>query len=165
MLLAAVQLQLRQVTTGKRQQGYQSIYIYILFRVRASPAPKTHWQHLAALVDFNSTRLRRAGNCTIVNRQTAMADPKTLMEQLRLFAESPDAFQFDEAQKQDLFRLSRQAAAALESSFETLQRLVYSVRTAPSHSSSDLGPNTDISQSHCPLWSLEYVKIAVSSPQ
>ncbi|KAG6368470.1 hypothetical protein INS49_002677 [Diaporthe citri] len=55
-----------------------------------------------------------------------MADPITLVEQLRLLVESPDAFQADEAQKQELLKLSRQAAAALESPFETLQRLVYS---------------------------------------
>lgn len=55
-----------------------------------------------------------------------MADPKTLVEQLRLLVESPDAFQADEAQKQELLKLSRQAAAVLESPFETLQRLVYS---------------------------------------
>lgn len=58
-----------------------------------------------------------------------MADPKTLMEQLKLFLESPDALEADEAQKQELLRLSRKTAAALESPFETLQKLVYSVRT------------------------------------
>lgn len=59
-----------------------------------------------------------------------MADPKTLLEQLRLLVDHPDAFQVDEAQKQELLKLSRQAASALESPFETLQRLVYSVRTS-----------------------------------
>lgn len=61
-----------------------------------------------------------------------MADPKTLTEQLKLLIENPDAFGADEAQKQELLRLSRQTAAALESPFETLQKLVYSVRTSPS---------------------------------
>lgn len=93
-----------------------------------------------------------------------MADPKTLVEQLKLFVESPDAFQADEAQKQELLKLSRQAAAALESPFETLQRLVYSVRTASLRSPTAAWPITDISQSHCPLWSPGYVKIAASSP-
>lgn len=59
-----------------------------------------------------------------------MADPNTLSEQLKLLIESPDALAANEAQKQELLRLSRQAAAALESPFETLQRLVYSVRIA-----------------------------------
>lgn len=57
-----------------------------------------------------------------------MADPKILREQLNLFIENPDAMQADDAQKQELLRLSRQAAAALESPFEMLQRIVYSVR-------------------------------------
>lgn len=60
-----------------------------------------------------------------------MADLKILTEQLKLLIESPDALlqvAADEDQKQELLRLSRQAAAALESPFETLQRLVYSVR-------------------------------------
>ncbi|KAL1872959.1 hypothetical protein Daus18300_004099 [Diaporthe australafricana] len=55
-----------------------------------------------------------------------MADPNTLREQLNLFIENPDAMQADEAQKQELLRLTRQAAAALESPFEMLQRIVYS---------------------------------------
>lgn len=57
-----------------------------------------------------------------------MADPKILLEQLRLFVDDPDAFQGDETQKQELLKLSRQAASTLESPFETLQRLIYSVR-------------------------------------
>lgn len=58
-----------------------------------------------------------------------MADPTILREQLRLFVENPDKFEVDEAQKQELLKLSRQAASVLESPFETLQRLVYSVRS------------------------------------
>lgn len=93
-----------------------------------------------------------------------MADPETLTEQLKLLIESPDTLGANEAQKQELLRLCRQAAAALESPFETLQRLVYSVRAASLLSSTSVWQNTDISQSHCPLWSREYVKIAISSP-
>lgn len=59
-----------------------------------------------------------------------MADSNTLSNQLKLLIESPDALAANEAQKQELLRLSRQAAAALESPFETLQRLVHSVRSA-----------------------------------
>lgn len=59
-----------------------------------------------------------------------MADPKILTEQLKLLIEDPDVLGANEPQKQELLRLCRQAAAALESPFETLQRLVYSVRTA-----------------------------------
>lgn len=93
-----------------------------------------------------------------------MADPKTLTEQLKLLIESPDALGASEAQKQELLRLSRQAAGALESPFETLQRLVYSVRTASLLSPTSVWHDTDITHSHCPLWSRGYVKIAISSP-
>lgn len=93
-----------------------------------------------------------------------MADPTTLVEQLKLLVESPDDFQVDEGQKQELLKLSRQAAASLESPFETLQRLVYSVRTSSPCSPTAAWPNTDISQSHCPLSSRGSVKIAASSP-
>lgn len=80
-----------------------------------------------------------------------MADPKTLLEQLKLFVKCPDAFQADETQRQELLKLSRQAASALESPFETLQRLVYSVRTASFHPPGAAWRNTDTSQSHCRL--------------
>lgn len=56
-----------------------------------------------------------------------MANPQVLAEQLKLFVANPEAFQTDEVEKQELLKLSRQAAAALEAPFETLQRLVYSV--------------------------------------
>lgn len=57
-----------------------------------------------------------------------MADMKVLIDQLRLLVNSPDAFPGDESQKRELLQLSRQAAAALQSPFEMLQQLVYSVR-------------------------------------
>lgn len=81
-----------------------------------------------------------------------MADPKALTEQLKLLTEDPDALGANAAQKQELLRLSRQAAAALESPFETLQRLVYSVRTASLLSPTSVWQNTDITHSHCHLW-------------
>lgn len=56
-----------------------------------------------------------------------MADSKVLKEQLKLLIENPDAFGEDESSKQELLKLSRVAAATLESPFETIQRLVYSV--------------------------------------
>lgn len=58
-----------------------------------------------------------------------MANIHVLTEQLTLLVESPDTFPGTEEQKVQLLRLARQAAASLESPFETLQRLVYSVRT------------------------------------
>ncbi|KAG8159678.1 hypothetical protein KVR01_010315 [Diaporthe batatas] len=52
--------------------------------------------------------------------------PQDLVEQLKLFVEHPDTFQANEALKQELLKLSRQAASELESPFETLQGLAYS---------------------------------------
>lgn len=58
-----------------------------------------------------------------------MADTTVLIEQLKLLVEKPESFSGDEAQNLELLKLSRRAVVALESPFETLQRLVYSVRT------------------------------------
>lgn len=57
-----------------------------------------------------------------------MADINVLMDQLTLLIDSPDTYPGNEEQKRQLLRLSRQATTSLESPFETLQRLVYSVR-------------------------------------
>lgn len=61
--------------------------------------------------------------------QAKMADIHVLTEQLKFLVESPKTFPGDEAQKRQILQLSREAAASLESPFEMLQKLVYSVRT------------------------------------
>jgi hypothetical protein len=58
---------------------------------------------------------------------TSQANPKALIEQLRLLTADPSFYFQDEAQKRDFQKLTRQAGAAVEEPFETMQRLVYGV--------------------------------------
>lgn len=53
-----------------------------------------------------------------------MANPSVLIQQLTLLAENPDAFS---QHRSEIVSLARKATAALETPFETFQRLVYSV--------------------------------------
>ena len=55
----------------------------------------------------------------------AVASPDVLIGQLRALVENPEAFS---SQRQEIIKLSRQAAVVLEDPFETFQRLAYSVR-------------------------------------
>jgi hypothetical protein len=55
-----------------------------------------------------------------------VADPAVLIEQLRALIRDPDAFS---AQRQEIIKLSRHAAVALEDPFEMFQRMAYAVRT------------------------------------
>jgi hypothetical protein len=57
------------------------------------------------------------------------ADLDVLTAQLKLLLENPAAAK-DDAQRLQLKQLARAASLALEQPFETLQRLVYSVRAA-----------------------------------
>ncbi|KAL1987270.1 hypothetical protein VTN96DRAFT_4298 [Rasamsonia emersonii] len=52
-----------------------------------------------------------------------MANPSVLIQQLTLLAENPDAFS---QHRSEIVSLARKATAALETPFETFQRLVYS---------------------------------------
>ncbi|KAJ4376692.1 hypothetical protein N0V86_006808 [Didymella sp. IMI 355093] len=56
---------------------------------------------------------------------TSQANPKALIEQLRLLTADPSSYFQDETQKRDFQKLIRQAGAAVEEPFETMQRLVY----------------------------------------
>lgn len=58
---------------------------------------------------------------------TPQANPGLLIEQLRLLVAEPGSYFEDEAQKSDFQKLARQAGAAVEEPFETMQRLVFSV--------------------------------------
>ncbi|KAH6644812.1 putative sterigmatocystin 8-O-methyltransferase precursor [Boeremia exigua] len=56
---------------------------------------------------------------------TSQPDPYALLAQLQLLAADPKSFFADDAQKRAFQTLARQAAAAVEEPFETMQRLVY----------------------------------------
>lgn len=58
---------------------------------------------------------------------TLQANPQVLIEQLRLLTADPSSYFQDEAQKRNFQKLARQAGAAVEEPFETMQRLVYGV--------------------------------------
>lgn len=58
---------------------------------------------------------------------TSQATPQALIEQLQLLIADPGSYFQDDAQKRDFQKLARQAAAAVEEPFETMQRLVYGV--------------------------------------
>lgn len=53
-----------------------------------------------------------------------MANPTVLVQQLTLLAENPEAFS---QHRSEIISLARKATAALETPFETFQRLAYSV--------------------------------------
>ena len=54
------------------------------------------------------------------------ANPDVLVLQLRALVENPETFASG-SQRQEIMKLSRQAATLLEDPFEMFQRLVYSV--------------------------------------
>ncbi len=51
----------------------------------------------------------------------AVADPKMLIEQLRLLVADPETFSTDETRRVEIRRLGQQAVGTLEGLFETLQ--------------------------------------------
>lgn len=58
---------------------------------------------------------------------TSQASPRALVEQLQLLVADPGSYFEDDAQKREFQKLARQAGAAVEGPFETMQRLVYGV--------------------------------------
>ncbi len=58
---------------------------------------------------------------------TSQSNPQVLIEQLQLLTADPGSYFQSDAQKRDFQKLARQAAAAVEEPFETMQRLVYGV--------------------------------------
>ena len=61
-----------------------------------------------------------------------MANPRVLIEQLRLLTADASNYTTDASQRKELKQLTKLASRRLEAPFETLQRLSYCVR-ATSH--------------------------------
>lgn len=76
----------------------------------------------------------------------AKSEPNSavLIEQLRAVIDNPDSFAGD---RREILGLARKAAALLESPFETLQRLAYSVGTSLEPRHNRCRVLTDYSQS------------------
>lgn len=76
----------------------------------------------------------------------AKPNPELLLEQLKLLVETPTHF---EGRSQEIIKLSRKGAVALEGPFETFQRLVYSVSSLPSSSQGFQTLTLPAAASHC----------------
>jgi len=80
----------------------------------------------------NSTNYRALDSCqssrvsSNVGETKMEANPDVLVLQLRALVENPETFASG-SQRQEIMKLSRQAATLLEDPFEMFQRLVYSV--------------------------------------